>query len=77
MRLIRLLSGENDSEHRRTTLLVLAYLGLRLRDCVFLSVGPKLSLCIPREASQWLCRLPLSLPRDNCSGFAEEIRVID
>ena len=36
MRLIRLLSGENDSEHRRTTLLVLAYLGLRLRDCVSL-----------------------------------------
>lgn len=36
MRLIRWLSGENDSEHQRTTLLVLAYLGLRLRDCVSL-----------------------------------------
>ena len=36
MRLIRWLSGENDSEHQRTTLLVLAYIGLRLRDCVSL-----------------------------------------
>lgn len=36
MRLIRWPSGENDSEHQRTTLLVLAYLGLRLRDCVSL-----------------------------------------
>ena len=36
MRLIRWLSGESESEHQRTTLLVLAYLGLRLRDCVSL-----------------------------------------
>ena len=48
-----------------------------LFDVFFLSVGPKLNWRIPCEASQGLCRLPLSLPRGNCPGFTREIWVID
>lgn len=36
MRLIKWLSGENDSHQQRKTVLIFAYLGLRLRDCVSL-----------------------------------------
>lgn len=34
MRLIKWLTGENDSHQQRKTVLIFAYLGLRLRDCV-------------------------------------------
>ena len=36
MRLIKWLSSENDSHQQRKTVLIFAYLGLRLRDCVSL-----------------------------------------
>ena len=36
MRLIKWLNSEKDSEDQRRTVLILAYLGLRLRDCVSL-----------------------------------------
>lgn len=36
MRLIKWLSSDNDSHQQRKTVLIFAYLGLRLRDCVSL-----------------------------------------
>jgi len=36
MRLVKWLSSENDSHQQRKTVLIFAYLGLRLRDCVSL-----------------------------------------
>ena len=36
MRLIKWISSENDSHQQRKTVLIFAYLGLRLRDCVSL-----------------------------------------
>ena len=36
MRLIKWLSSEKDSDHQRRTVLIFAYLGLRLRECVSL-----------------------------------------
>lgn len=36
MRLIKWLSSEDDSQQQRKTVLIFAYLGLRLRDCVSL-----------------------------------------
>lgn len=44
MRLVKWLSSEKDSKHQRQTVLIYAYVGLKLRDCVSIFIIGLISL---------------------------------